>query len=878
MVIKDAKGSTTIPTTIPRMHWLFWLALRELWAYRWRSLLALLALALSVGLVVATGSIGALMQASMATVAPLTEPPSDSSTRTSAGSDFGEFSRAVEPPGEVLWISSAYDADYDLPASLETQVGRVPGVAETQPVLRRPVHVQTPRADTLTLMGVMPAAYFAFHDLTLAAGALPSAETPGLVALAPWAFVRDLALGEWVTVTTPSGDVGLPITGLVEVKDLTAAQHGLVLYAPLDTVAEMFELQGTITTLEMRTAPGASPRRVQAGVEKALGPAYAVSVASRPGQANQLWQRLVIGALVFVDGLTLAGSVGLVYAVFGSAARARRQQIGLLRAVGAVRGQVLALMVTEAILLGAAGSGVGLVAGVVFARIGADLVLQGTKIPVVPLVPVGTLLLAVATGVLSSLAGAIGPAIRAARRPPLAALQTPPLPQVQLLRQISAGRRQRTRLRPPPTPTPASFGRKMRTRDQAIVARLCSTLFPIEGRLAAVNLARERGRAGLIAGTLALILGMVLGNVGVLSLLGEELVTTFGRLTGGDYLVLPGLTTISLRELAGQDTSDAPPLSPGLLVALEALDDQVWLMGGTTADIEPLQVFPGQPTLLLDIEGYARMGGFHFQAGNWPSALESFKRGPAVLLTPVVARRLNVGLGDRLRLDTPNGPVDFSVAGIGDSEFTTCVLDLSDGAAYFGVNEINGVEVQVRPGANADVVQWALLDAVRTHGGTLVPMGQATAQLREIFHQAMLSIGLLIGVTGLVAGLGVVNAMLASVTERQREIGMLRAVGATRAQINRLILTEAATLGTRAALIGTALGWAITLLFLGTAQATLGLGEGAMASPAAWLPLLVASVAGLGLWPLLAMLGGLGPARHAARLPVIQALYESTPG
>jgi len=116
------------------------------------------------------------------------------------------------------------------------------------------------------------------------------------------------------------------------------------------------------------------------------------------------------------------------------------------------------------------------------------------------------------------------------------------------------------------------------------------------------------------------------------------------------------------------------------------------------------------------------------------------------------------------------------------------------------------------------------------------------------------------------------------VAERRREIGMLRAVGATRAQINRLILAEAATLGTRAALIGTVLGWVITLLFLGVARATLGLGEGVMASPAAWLPLLVASVAGLGLWPLLAMLGGLGPARHAARLPVIQALYESTPG
>jgi putative ABC transport system permease protein len=833
------------------MHWLFWLALRELWARRWRSLLSLLALALSVGLVVATGSIGALMQASVATPAPLLGRPAD------------------------LWISSAYDADYDLPASLEARVETVPGVAGVQPVLRRPVHVQTPRPDTLTLMGVAPAPYFAFHDLTLAAGVLPSAQAPGLVALAPWAFVRDLSLGEPVSVTAPSGDVPLPVAGLVEVKSLAAAQQGLVLYAPLDTAADLFGLHDAVTALEVRLAPGVSLRRVRADLEQALGPAYAVSAASQPGQTTQLWQRLVLGALVFVDVLALAGSVGLVYAVFASAAQARRRQLGLLRVVGAARRQVLALLVIEATLLGLAGSGLGLIVGLLFGWAGAGLVVgdaapsaASSYVPGVPPLPVGSLLLAVTIGVLGSLAGAIGPAIRAARRPPLAALQTmPPAPlSLQFSQPTNGGGLQRTLLPPTRSPVPAW------------VRWIVAWLFPAEARLAAANLAREQRRAALIVGALALILGMALGDVGVLSLLGEELAIPFGRLSGGDYLVLPGLTTISLRELAGQDTSDAPPLAPGLLAALEELEDQVWLMRGTTADVEPLQVFPGQPTLLLDIEGYARMGGFRFQAGNWPSAQETFDRGPAVLLTPVVARRLHVGLGDQVRLDTPHGPVDFSVAGIGDSEFTTCVLDLNDGVAHLGANEVNGVEVQVRPDADAEAVRRALLDAVQTHGGTLLSLSQALGQLRLVFRQARLSIGLLIGISGLVAGLGVVNAMLASVAERRREIGMLRAVGATRPQINRLILAEAAMMGTTGALIGTVLGWAVTLLFLGVGRATLGLAGGETSSLAAWLPLLAASAAGLALWPLLAMLGGLGPALHAARLPVVQALYETTPG
>jgi len=839
------------------MRWLCWLALRGLWSRRWRTLLSLSALALSVGLVVATGSIGALMQASVVTPARLLGRPAD------------------------LWIASAYDVDYDLPARMQAQVAAVPGVAEVQPVLRRPVRVQTPHTDTLTLLGVEPGSYLAFHDLALAAGTLPAPGTPGLVALAPWAFVRGLGLGQPVTVATPSGDVALPLTGLVEVRNLAAAQQGLVLVAPLDTVADLFGVHGALTLLEVRLAPAASPRQVRAALEQALGPAYAVSIPSQPGQSARLWQRLVLGALACVDGLVLAGSASLVYAVFASAARARRRQIGLLRVVGAERWRVLALLVAEAALLGLAGSGLGLVAGALFAWGGAGLVLGNTSalpfapssVPALPPLPPTTLLVAAALGMLASLAGALGPALGAARQPPLEFLR--PVPPVIPRSTVS------------PLVIPRSVATRnlvrqalawIRHRVQVRAGAAIGWLFPAEAPLALASLAREWRRAARMAGALALVLGMALGNVGVLSLLGDELATTFGRLAGGDYLVLPGLTTISLRELAGQDTSDVPPLDAGLLAALEGLSGRVWLMRGTTADVAALQVFPGHPTLLLDVEGYARIGGFRFQAGDWPHALAAFRQGPAVLLTPIVARRLNVGLGEQVRLDTLRGPVDFRVAGIGESEFTTCILDLADGATYFGANEVNGVEVQVQPGADAEAVRRALLDAVQTYGGTLLSLSQATAQVRQMFHQARLSIGLLIGISGLVAALGALNAMLASVAERRWEIGLLRAVGATRRQVARLVLAEAALVGTAAALAGTVLGWVVTLLFLALARSYLGLtihpAYPSTSSPAGWLPLLVASAAGLILWPLLAMAGGIGPALHAARLPVVQVAQD----
>ena len=821
---------------------IFWLASRE-WSGRpGRSLLSLLALCLSVGLVAATGSIGALMRAGVAAPAPLLGQQAD------------------------LWISSAYDADYDLPASLARQVASVPGVDSVLPLLRRPVRIENvvsttaertegrsrqaeaggTRLDTLTLVGADLEAYFGFHDLALAAGSLPTAEEPGLVALAPWTFGRELVTGQEVTLTIASGRAVLPIRGLLEVDSLASLQQGLVLYAPREVVSELFGLRDVATLVEVWLQPDSDPARTQRALEQVLGAAYSVSSTVEPG--FQLWQRLVLGALGFVDGLTLLASTVLVYTIFSLGARARRRHMALLRVTGAHQGDVLALLLAEALLLGVVGSLLGIILGFGLARVGAAFALEGAAVIGVPPMPGATLLLAVTAGMTAALGGALLPAIRAARQPPIEALRS--VAPLTLLGDGTSGKR---------WPFP-------------LLGRLLSG----RASLALANLSRQRRRSLGIVAALSLVLGVFVANVGVLSLLAEEIAASFGRLAGGDYLVLPALTTISFRELAGQDTSDVPPLDPGLLAALKAMSSEVWLMGGTTADVEALEVFPGQPTLLLDIEGYAQMGGFHFRQGSWSQALETFRQGPAALLAPVVARRLGVDVGGVVPLPTPGGLVGFVIAGIGDSEFTTCILDISDGVAYLGVSEVNAVMVQVRPGADTSRVRLALVEAVREHGGTLLPMSQASSQLGQIFRQAQLGTSLLIGASGLVALLGVVNAMLSSTVERRREIGLLRAVGATPQQVTGTIMAEGAILGVAAAILGVALGWACTLLFATLAGPGLGLSGASLTGWGVGRPLLTASAIGLLAWPLLAMLGALLPALAVVRIPVIQALGEGS--
>jgi putative ABC transport system permease protein len=123
-----------------------------------------------------------------------------------------------------------------------------------------------------------------------------------------------------------------------------------------------------------------------------------------------------------------------------------------------------------------------------------------------------------------------------------------------------------------------------------------------------------------------------------------------------------------------------------------------------------------------------------------------------------------------------------------------------------------------------------------------------------------------------IAALGISNAMLSAIRERRREIGVLKALGATDRDVRRVFLVEAGALGFVGGALGAAAGFLIASVLAGVVNRYLssqGLQEVRLGFPIAMLTLVVAGAV------LLALVAGVLPARRAARLPARQAIGDS---
>ena len=181
----------------------------------------------------------------------------------------------------------------------------------------------------------------------------------------------------------------------------------------------------------------------------------------------------------------------------------------------------------------------------------------------------------------------------------------------------------------------------------------------------------------------------------------------------------------------------------------------------------------------------------------------------------------------------------------------------------------SSVSARVKSPAQIQAVE----DAIKKMGFTTFSLLDASQSLRTFFKVLDLFLLIFGSLALAVASIGIVNTLVMAILERRREIGVMKAIGASDSDVKRLFFAEAGAMGTLGGMAGVALGWAIgRVINLGT---NIYLKRQSLPADNFWAVPWWLVVAAIVFSLLVSLISGLYPAGRAARLDPVQALrYE----
>ncbi len=259
--------------------------------------------------------------------------------------------------------------------------------------------------------------------------------------------------------------------------------------------------------------------------------------------------------------------------------------------------------------------------------------------------------------------------------------------------------------------------------------------------------------------------------------------------------------------------------------------------------------------------------------GQWLPGGEIRRGRPVVVLGSKVAAELFPAGEEPVGRIVRIGSWRMRVIGVMSSKGTQLGINIDDMVAIpvitamrmFDRRSLFRIMIEVRGTADLEVAKTRVAKAIaQRHDGeedvTVLTQDALVSTFSQILGALTLAVGAIGAISLTVAGIGIMNVMLVSVSERTREVGLLRAVGVERRQIVKLFLTEAALLSLAGGLLGLGVGWLAVRVMVRIFPAL-------PASPPAW-----AVLAALGLSLTTGIVFGLLPARRAANLDPVNAL------
>ena len=832
------------------------LALRSLAARRGRTILSIVGIALGIG----------VLYASLATDAGIA-----ASIDRTVRDLVGRADLQVESFGES-----------GLTADSLTAIEEAPGVSVAAPALQRRTYLAPAVDDAnaapapVTALGVDPAREPAVRDLTLAAGR-PLSGPDAFEALVTQTLAASdgMTLGGTVRFQGLAGSVDLKVIGILAGNGPIVGSEGRTVVLPLHTIQRIFE-DPTVNRVDIVVGEGATPTEVAAALGVALTTEpYVLSSPSDVATSLRSSTADFRGTTALIAAVALFVGAFLIFNTLSMTVSERVRELGLLRAAGATRDQLVWFVIAQAIALGLAGSVAGLAVGLVLGELMAADVRSIGSIPFGRVDPsVGSVIAVVAIGLGVTIAASLEPARRAGSIPPVEALRE----------RLDPASARRARLRWLVAvfvavglagllvwPRDAGFGGLVRSAAVYVVlflgvlaapavlgalGRIAGLpfllLFRLEERLARASIVRDRSRTTLTVGALAIALAMVVA-VGA--------VAHQSRIAASAWLndVIPGDELLtSIRPVA---------LDEEAIAEIQNVDG--------VERVSPIALFEvAREGIRIDAaavrgEDLLDDGRLRFVSGDRSAALNALDAGGATILPRSVVDRTGLGVGSTLTLAVGNGKViDLRVVGVTERTLPgktgeAVLIGWNDATNAFGVAGADFFAVRYEPGRQADT-QPTLERTARELALEPNPLQRITGAVDDALGRVFGLFDALALVAVIVAALGIVNTLTVSVLERVRELGVLRAAGMTTRQVRRTVVVEAGILGIVGAILGIVTGLIAAGLLIVLA------GGGPLILDPPWASIAIAAVLGIGI----AMAAAWYPAILASRLAIVAAVQH----
>ncbi|HTP03694.1 MAG TPA: FtsX-like permease family protein [Nitrospirota bacterium] len=791
------------------------------------------------------------------------------------------------------------------PEGILERVQTVPGVEYAVPVIDTQGILSGAKEPSLMILGVdvLQDSNIRDYKLTDESADIPDpllflARPDSILLTRALAAREGITIDQKIKVQTVRGIQTFRVRGLLNPEGPARTMGGNIAIMDLPAAQMAFGKEGRIDRIDISLIHGSDLETVRSSIQRTIPEGYSVETpAGRTKQVEILISHFQKN-INLISFIAVFVGMYLIYNAVSISVVQRRKEIGILRALGTTRSQIIRLFLGETFIIAIVGSALGVGLGIFFAQSAIGMVGQAvselylrTSVTEVA-IPGMNLVVGFITGIVASLAAALFPALTSARITPISAIRSVPYSEEGFL---SGGKLKvassllvsltvallilykTSESSPYLHSTPTMFaatiflllGISLATPSvlQGFLALFRSMVAPrvgAAGRLAGLNLQKNIGRNAVAVAAIFFGISVFVSSAGIIYSTKMSVLDWIDSYVRGDIIVTSG------HPIATTGAQNIP-------MPVDMWKDIEKIPGVLSADpFRKIYVnYHGRRILLmvLDIPRRMKYSPFIVVSGNRNDMLRMLPDQNYIAMNEALSAQEHVKPGDSILLPTPEGPVEFRIAVIDvdySSDSGSILMDIHTYQRYWKEFLADSFSVRVQSKENVETVRDEIVKSFGIDRKLFVlPARDFKNEIRKVIDQGFAVDHAINIITILIACLGIIVTLLASVLERTREIGILRSIGMLRRQVSRLVIIESMLLGIIGGALGAGAGIIIGWMSLeGFLKADYG---ASMQYHINYTSIVWA----LALSTLLAALAGAYPARRAAKTNIVEALaYE----